>query len=396
MQWPTVTFETRQWRRNPDELALMSKTKRRRVRSTYECAVPARIADLPVELPCDLVARLSDTTSRATRFDERFSSKAYDLPALLLRSESASSSQIERLTSSLRNVVLAELTDDTSENARLIAAHTRSMRRALSDDGPITTDAIVDMHRILMDDAPFTGSFREQQVWIGGTSFSPHEATFVPPHADRVAAAMEDWTTFANRTDVEPIAKAALAHAQFETVHPFTDGNGRCGRTLLHRMMRQDEVFSSGTLPISSGLLHDVDGYMVALDAYQQGDPVPIICAVADAFDSAIVVAADAVREIDGCLEEWDERMTERRGSSIRRLPALLVEQPVVDVKYVADKLGITTRAALTLVDRACEYGILERFGSKRRGAFYQSPELLEIMEDISNAAVLRRTKPGR
>ncbi|WP_277932448.1 Fic family protein [Rhodococcus opacus] len=80
--------------------------------------------------------------------------------------------------------------------------------------------------------------WRQQQVWIGGGSLGPHTAHFVPPHHDRVPELIDDLIVFANRVDVTVIAQIAVAHAQFETIHPFLDGNGRVGRALIQAMLR--------------------------------------------------------------------------------------------------------------------------------------------------------------
>lgn len=119
--WPAITYETCSWNRDPEELSLIPKSRRRRILPTYEAAVPLTIARRPVSLSPEIERRLAEVESAVTRFDQTQASRGFDLPALLLRSESSSSSQIERLTSSVRNVALAELSDKAPANARLIA-----------------------------------------------------------------------------------------------------------------------------------------------------------------------------------------------------------------------------------------------------------------------------------
>ena len=114
--WPGITYETCAWERDPDELALIPKSRRRKILPTYEAAVPASIASLPVEIPVQLMRRVSEVEVSLARFDQAQAARDWSLPAFLLRSESASSSQIERLTSSVRNVALAELSDKAPAN----------------------------------------------------------------------------------------------------------------------------------------------------------------------------------------------------------------------------------------------------------------------------------------
>ena len=389
--WPGITYETCAWERDPDELALIPKSRRRKILPTYEAAVPASISALPVEMPAQLAQRIVEVEVSLARFDTAQVARDYALPALLLRSESSSSSQIERLTSSVRNVALAELTDKAPANALLIAGNVAAMREALGQGGEVGIDSICAIHDVLMRNAREAPGLREEQVWIGGTPYSPHGAAFVPPHADRVRPCLEDLVVFGAREDIPPIAKAAIFHAQFEAIHPFTDGNGRTGRTLLHRMLAADEVLLHTMLPVSAGLLHDVDRYMGALVAYHAGTIEPIIECLADALELAAIIGSRIASDVDEILDGWAAANTDRAGSASHRLPALLVEQPVVDVAYVASRLGITDRAARSLVETACERGILAKMGNAKRGAFYQAPDLIAVLEEASSLEGIRR-----
>jgi Fic family protein len=206
-----------------------------------------------------------------------------------------------------------------------------------------------------------------------------------------VRPCLEDLVAFGAREDISPIAKAAIFHAQFETIHPFADGNGRTGRALLHRMLARDEVLLHAMLPVSAGLLHDVDRYMGALGAYHDGAIEPMIECLADALELAAVIGSRIASDVDGVLAEWASENTDRAGSASHRLPALLVEQPVVNVAYIAEHLGITDRAARNLVEAACERSILAKIGNAKRGAFYQAPDLIAVLEEASSLEGIRR-----
>ena len=183
------------------------------LQSTYRAAVPAQIAPLHLELPETLSVRIGELLVKLARFDEAQAVRDYDLPALLLRSESAASSQIEHLTSSVRNVALAELTDDAPSNARIVQGNVAAMRTALSLVPDTSVSQILSIHKALIDPtgASFGGEVRQEQVWVGGTAYSPHGALFVPPSPARVAQALDDLVAFTKRGDINPIAKAAIA-----------------------------------------------------------------------------------------------------------------------------------------------------------------------------------------
>lgn len=392
-QWPPISREAQQWMRDPDELALLPKSARRRMLPTYEASIPHLIANRDVILSPQLAARVSDLLVSIARFDGEQMQRGYDLPALLLRSESSASSQIEHLTSSVRNVALAELADESPQNARLVAGNVAAMRKALESQDEITVDSIRDVHRILINwsGESFGGELRREQVWVGGTPYSPHGAHYVPPTWQRVPEYLDDIVAFISREDVDPIVQAAVAHAQFETVHPFIDGNGRTGRVLLHKILRRSGVLLHVTLPLSAGLLHNVDAYMKSLEAYQEGNPIAVVEQLVDALELSLMVGRLVARNLDGVFAGWRGLMTERANSSIHRLPLVLAEQPVVTVPYVAEKMGITTRAAQNLVSRACEYEILRPLGNRRRGVFYQADELIDVLEEASSLPSIRR-----
>ena len=391
--WPAIGGEEVPWVRDDEELMLVPKARRRKIRPTYRAAIPVSLEGLSVPLTPEQTERLADIRARLARFDEQQARLPFNVPSLLLRSESAASSQIENLTSSARNIALAGLSESAPKNAQIIAANIDAMRRALALPGELTPESICGIHKTLLGrtDAPFAGRLREEQVWVGGTPYSPHEALFVPPVAERVSQCLDDLCLFAQIDSADPVAKAAIVHAQFETIHPFIDGNGRTGRTLLHRMLKIDGVLAHGTVPVSADLLHDIDRYMQALSSYQQGDPEPIIDQLADALDFAIVIAGQTSARVAEIDEAWRERITERASAKIHELPPLLWEQPVVDSAYIAQRLGVTRRAATDLINRACSYEILRPLGRAQRGDFYQAPDAVDLLDEISSIAGIRR-----
>ena len=391
--WPRVGDEELGWHVDDDDRALMSKSARRKMGETYYAAVPPMIAQLTPEVPADLLRHAMEVESELIRFDALLSVRGYDLPALLLRSESSASSCIENLAASVRNVALAELDATTPRNSREIAGNVRAMREAIELKGEPSVEDVLRVHASLMSvtGESFGGELRDEQVWIGGSAFGPQGAAFVPPSQERVPALLDDLMAFVRRDDLNPVVQAAVAHAQFETIHPFVDGNGRTGRALLHRWLCYHDVLRHATLPISSGLLHDVDSYMGALQSYHDGDVRPIVGELVNALEVALALAQSATRQIDDIIERWQEQMGERRGSAIRMLPAVLVAQPVVSVAHVADHLQITPRAARDVIARACEYGMLTPMGNRRRGVFYQADELLDVLEQMTSRPAMRR-----
>lgn len=390
--WPAITTETLPWKLDSETRDLIPKSRRRKIGNTYEAAVPAKIATASLALPQDLTEHIAELMAAMARFDARQEARGYNLSAMLLRSESAASSQIENLTSSARNVALAELSSKAPNNAQLIVGNLQAMRRAFATEGEITCESILEIHATLMNRSgvTFGGSLRTEQVWVGGSGYSPHGALFVPPSFKRVPELMDDLVVFAHRDDVQPIAKAAILHAQMETIHPFIDGNGRTGRTLIHKVLTDEEVLRQAALPISAGLLHNVDAYMNSITEYQEGNPIPFIEQLIEALELAIIVGVRTAHKMDDVIDNWTSQITERKGSKIHRLPQLLVEQPVVDSALLAKELDITQRAAMSLIARACEYGMLRPIGNRQRGEFYQADRIIDVLEEISDIQGIR------
>lgn len=391
--WPATTYEARPWVRSGDEVG-----SRRRIRAAsgpYEAAVPPHIADLPTILPADLVAISDDAGRELTRFDAEVGTLAAPFSSILLRTESASSSEVENLTSSAKQVALAEIGDAASGNAKLVVANVAAMQAAIALADDLNPEAILTMHRALLEKSNpgIVGSWREEQVWIGGGSISPHNASFVPPHQDRVSELMDDVMTFSRRTDLPAIAQVAIAHAQFETIHPFPDGNGRTGRALVQGMLRASGVTKNVTVPVSAGLLGDTEGYFRALAAYRRGDVRPIVETMSEAAFAAISNGRTLETDITSIIARWNLAVQARRDSSVHDLKTLLIRQPVITIAIAARELGVSEPAADTSVKKLVEAGILFQSTTGRRNRYWQATEVLNALDDFGARA--RRQRPG-
>lgn len=191
----------------------------------YRAAVPPTIADLNPGPEAAVLQLAEEATNELTRFDAELGHKVATFAPVLLRSESASSSQIENLTASARAIFSAELGFKKSRNAELIAANTHAMQAALQLAEHISAESILQMHAVLMENQTIhrSGEWRNEPVWISTRSDTPVGADFVAPQHTRVPELIEDVVTFASRLDVQALVSVAMSHAQFGTIHPFTD-----------------------------------------------------------------------------------------------------------------------------------------------------------------------------
>lgn len=427
-QWPPISFEKHVWQQDGNQDAterieedvVKGESKgpfakavegsgdsgssslglNRSTEMEYQAALPLLIAERSVAVPDDLSARISALLVEMARFDVELGQRADNVPTMLLRSESSASSQIDRLTSTAQSVALAELYPKASSDARLVVANMIATQRALELPAGLSLEGIVEIHDLLLDNSHLENQtnsafekLRQKPVWLGGTSFTPHTALFVPPAFQHVPEYMADLIEFGTRSDLNPVVKAAILYAQFQTVHPFLTANGQTGRALIHHIFRAEGVLSSTLIPVSVGFLHNIDSLINALQSYREGDPLVIIEELVSALELALFVSRVTETSIESLLEDWDSLVGHRKGSKIRQLPKTLVKQPVVNSAYLADSLGVTQRTATTLILRACEYGMLRHMSKRQRGDFYQSDAIINVLDEINEASTFRNIR---
>lgn len=356
----------------------------------YEAAIPAAIADLHVMLPAGVLADAEEASNEIVRFDAELGDEIAGFSSVLLRSESAASSNIENLTASARAIAEAEALGDTSRrNATMIVSNTEAMKAAVALADRLDDNAILAMHAALMRDSDpdSAGHWRTEQVWIGGGTFGPRGADFIAPHHARVPDAITDLLAFTRRADISTLPQIALAHAQFETIHPFTDGNGRTGRALIQAMLRNKRLTRQITVPVSAGLLTNTDAYFDALGYYREGDPAPIVERLSEAALLAVSNGRHLVADLRSIREEWNSRITARRDSAVHRVADLLIRQPVFNAQLLQRELDITTGNARRYVDPLVEAGIIVEFTDRRRNRAWRTPEVLSALDAFSGRA---------
>lgn len=385
-----ITWETLPWRPTFDVEAL-SRRARNSLPDTYDAAVPAQIAGCSFHLSTGLAADVEDATAAVMNLDHYVTTSLgqdHDIApmqAVLLRSESVASSQIENLTVGAKQLAIAEIGGAARGNAELVSRNVKALRAAIRLAGTLDATSILAMHEALLGGQdPRAGQWREEQVWIGSSSLSPAEAAFVPPQPLRVAAYMHDLARFLARDDLPVLLHAALAHAQFETVHPFTDGNGRTGRALIQAMLRRGELTRRVTIPISAGLLTDTASYFDALMSYRDGDIVPIVQQLCQASRTAALHGRWLIDELARTRALWLETVRPRAGSASRTLLSVLVGQPAVTVVWVEERLGVSNTAARRAVDQLTAAGVIFETTDRRRNRVFVARDVIDILDEFA------------
>lgn len=389
----------------PSDASMFSRSELRRQTGLYRSALPPAIAGWTPTISPDLAADLEDATRSLSLFDQHVATTlgsthnaASPMSAILLRTESASSSHIEKLTASAKNLALAEISEPSTANAAMVVGNVRAMEAALRLSDELSAPAILEMHHALLkSDREFSehaGKFRNQLVWIGKGDAGPLLADFVPPQSSQVPNGINDLLEFMDRDNLPVLLQVAVAHAQFLTIHPFVDGNGRTGRALSQALLRNKGVSAHVAVPISAGILRNTSGYFDALQTFRSGDAEPIVRLFTSA---ALYAAASGSTLIDQLYDELvasTEKLTGVRSQSaaFKVLP-LLIGQPVLSVDYLVRNAGFNKMTAGRAIDLLVEREVIIEITGQKRNRVWQHPGILAILDDY--AAQIKRSRSG-
>lgn len=355
---------------------------------------PDLLASVSNTLDGNVLEYAADVSTALGRLGERLRSNP--LPILystMIRSESISSSWIEGIQENARAISVAQIGDEAaSHSASSVIRNVHAMKDAIEllGVGAWTHEKILDIHHDLL---PWhRPGYRTEQVWIGGTNRL--NADYAGPPHELVHPYMADLLDYANTSGDLPVVQAAIIHAQFETIHPFGDGNGRVGRALFHGVLKRAGMLDGGVIPLSTVLRNDVNGYVKALTSYRyDGDHrAPALDTYVERFldyVSSAVVAAERFRlaAID-IHQSWKQSVSGfRSDSSIHRAVDLLVEYPVISARFLADNLGVSTVSAQKLVKQLDSVGIARAAtGKYRKSALYQADDILDLLDHGTEA----------
>ncbi len=385
--WAPHTPEVRPWRQR---VARGPRADRQLREVTVQLPPMIRDRDYPLERP--LAAMATASAGDLSHLDLVHGRTLRALNHLLLRTESVDSSKIENVDASLADYGRALLGVGANASAVSMASATAALTRMIRDVDErraIRAEALLAAHRDLFqghpDEAHRAGKFRVVQNWIGGSDYAPTNALYVPPPPETVGAYLDDLFAYAARDDVPPLVQAAIVHAQFESIHPFIDGNGRLGRTLIHAVLRRRRATRHLTVPIASALVAHRDRYFDALDDYRNGHAATIIAMLASATSIATAESwrtAGAVREI---REEWGSTVGGTKpGTALHRTLDLLTDEPIVNVRLVTKRLDVAESTAQHTIHALAEAGVLTRAARSRRAPVWLAGAMLDEIHDLS------------
>jgi len=385
--------------------------RRHRQGCNYDAYLPDPLDGWNLTLPGDLAADIADAETAIRDLNQAGTSHVSleGLARFLLRAESVASSKIEGLDAGPRRLVEAEATlaqggKCTDRVAVEVLGNIAAMEAAIqvaTQDQTISLPDLLKIHRVLMDRSPrpeLGGVVREQQNWVGGSSSNPCSAVFVPPPAERVEGLLHDLIAYTNGEEHSPLVQAAIAHAQFETIHPFADGNGRTGRALIHIILRRRRLSPAFVPPISLVLATWSDDYISGLTAFRHLHPAGSserstaahtwLRTFAATTPRACSHAQTCASRMDELVNGWRASLgTVRRGSALDLLLGALPGVPLITVNSAARLIKRSDVAAGAAVNRLIEAGILtQRNIGKQRYRIFEAPALFDLFTSLGRA----------
>ncbi|MCL1693294.1 MAG: Fic family protein [Actinomycetia bacterium] len=386
-------------------------TRRDRQGCSYDVYLPDPLAGWNLTLPGDLAADIADAETAIRDLNDAGTSHVSlgGLARFLLRAESVASSKIEGLDAGPRRLVEAEAAlAQSGETADRVAVEVLGNIAAMESAIELTVQQerfsladLLEIHRVLMDRSPrpeLGGVIRERQNWIGGSSYDPCSAVFVPPPPEHVDGLVQDLLEYVNGDEHSPLVQAAIAHAQFETIHPFADGNGRTGRALIHVILRRRGLSPGFVTPISLVLATWFDDYISGLTTFRHTHPAdsPERSLAAHTWlrifaGTTLQACSDAqiyATRIDELVRRWQSNLgSVRKGSALDLLLDVLPGIPLLTVESAARLIDRSDVAAGAAINRLVDAEILtQRNVGRQRYRIFEAPAVLDLFTSLERS----------
>ncbi|MEJ7798686.1 MAG: Fic family protein [Solirubrobacteraceae bacterium] len=363
--------------------------------------MPSSLADLDLRLSQQTLTAVADAEVQIAGAQAHADRVGVSTIAVqLLRSEAIASSQIEGITTPGNRALARALIKSDAEQGRPsgpaaatianVLAVRDAYERAGRAKGPMTTHDIVATHAAIARSdrwlSAHAGVVRETQNWIGRDPITPVGAEFIPPPAHMVPGLLQDLCAYCSRSDVSPMLQAAAAHAQFETIHPFADGNGRVGRTLIGEILCRGGLARDVIPPTSLVLCGRREGYVAELTAWRfdADGPDRWITLLAEATERAARGSIELANRVAALQATWRSLAAHRRADSgARALIDLLPAHPMITAEIAAGLLGRTYETGRVALAQLEADGVLAEVTLGRRNRAYETVGLFALVDEL-------------
>lgn len=388
-------YISKRWAYDP---TLYAPSKYRKA-CAYDAFVPDPVAGFNDPVPAELAGVVSDAEAAVRALNERAKPALKPLARFLLRTESIASSKIEGLQVDARSLARAEAKVEGGRSIGPLVGEVLSNIDAmelaveeLSAAEAVTTERLVAIHHALMRNAPnahIAGAVRTVQNWIGGNDYNPCGASYVPPPPEEVAALLEDLCELCNGEHLPPLIQAAVAHAQFETIHPFEDGNGRTGRALIHIVLRRRGVAPSYVPPVSVVFASRKESYVEGLVRYRANDVEDWIERFAAATARSARLAEEYLEDVARLQDHWRIRLRRRTNLRADAAAWAVIDQlpgyPVISLPVATAVTGRSKSSTAVAIDQLVDAGILLPTSASKRNRAWEADGLLDLLGGLEN-----------
>lgn len=347
----------------------------------------------PIALSGELVAKLVDANKKLAALDG-LSARIPNMDlfvSMYVRKEALLSSQIEGTQCTLDDILNPLMEENTNRNVSDVVNYIKATEFALNrlHSLPLCNRLIKETHAVLMEGVrgqeKSPGEFRYSQNWIGGQGSTIRNARYIPPNPEDMQTAMSDLEKYMNGDDsLDPLIQAALIHYQFETTHPFLDGNGRVGRLLITLFLMEKGILSRPALYISYFLkMNRIEYYDRMTQVRKTGDYEQWVMFFLQALSDS---AGDAIQTIDALTALHNQSVaklgafSKRQQTNLLKLFAYIETNPIIDIQKTAAALGLSYNTVSKMVTILVDEGILRQTDKAGKAKIYSYAEYLDIL----------------
>ncbi|HEY5477770.1 MAG TPA: Fic family protein [Tepidiformaceae bacterium] len=366
---------------------------------SYETFLPDPLAALEVSLSGEVAGIISEAERAIFVLNQGAGVPLGPLARLLLRTESIASSKVEGMQVDARSLARAEANLDIGRRvgpeALEILANIDAMELAIertANERVIEVSNIEAIHRSLMArdvHVATAGHLRNVQNWIGGNDYNPCGADFVPPPPGELPALLSDLCDFCNDDTLSPLVQAAIAHAQFETVHPFEDGNGRTSRALVQVILRRRGLAPAYVPPISVMLARHKERYIEGLTLFRRERVSDWVRVFAEAAAAAAQLASHYAGRVIELQRSWRERLAQqvnpRSDAAAWPIIDALPAHPIITTSVAATATGRTRPAVANAIEQLESCGVLLPMTRSGRNRAWEADGLLDLIVGLES-----------
>lgn len=391
-------------------------TRAERKGGPYRVYEPDTLAGRRFTIDGSVAADMSDAERALFEFDASAGAlrNTEALARLILRAEAISSSRIEGLVIGPRRLLKAEINPNGNDvTATEVMNNIRAMDEAigLAASDSITVEGLCKLNRSILEGTyaeEHGGIIRTQQNWLGGNYHNPCRAEYVPPIPEAVPALLDDLAAFCNSDLLSPLAQAAVAHAQFETIHPFADGNGRVGRALVHIILKRRGLCSHAIPPISLSLATFSDAYVKTLAAFRhEGDPdgAAAVDGLGEwlSFFAGCTIracrdASEFERRLVALRQSWLDAVEGKPTAGVVAVADEMTGRPLFTSPQMVEATGLTPPTVNDAIRRLEAAGAVKQVNTGKRNKAFEAKGVIDLFVGLERtlASVADDTKMAK